>query len=179
MTRLLFVAVGAVLVAILAVPLILSMRFDDDDRYKEEMAEWHVRWADARSIETRQALLEDLDGIVPPYGSVSGAKRHRQYARAHELAVLADVAARDLTDRVREALGAAGPAGPFGCDTTADYSGSDQQIVDSTGLRLGWIEQACKVRGIAGLQLADMRADARFGWLEDEIKKLGEAADAR
>ena len=179
MTRLLFVAVGAVLVAILAVPFILSMRFSDDDRYKEQMAAWHVQWADARSIETRQALLEDFDGIEPQFGSVSGAKRHRQYGRAHELAVLADVAARDLTDRAREALGSAGPATPFGCDTIVEYSGFGQQILDSTGLRLGWIEQACEVRGIAGLQLADIRADARFGWLEGEIQKLGEPADAR
>jgi hypothetical protein len=170
--RLLFLAAAVVLLGVLFLPFLLSMRFSDSDRYNEELAAWHVRWGDAGSPDGRKSLLEELGRIKPPWASVSGVNRHRQYVRAHELVVLADEAADNLVNQVRASLGPGLPDAAFGCETLAEFSQDAGRILQESGLRLEWVAQACAVRAVARLQLAALRADALLDWLKDEIHKL-------
>lgn len=176
MTRLLFLVAAVVLLGILSVPLLLSRRYSDSDRYKGELAAWHVRWGFADSLEERQSLVEELGRIQPPLGSVSALNRHRHYVRAHELAVLSDEASNSLIEQVRTTLGPGDRGATFGCETLSEFSGDAGRILRESGVRTEWVSQACDVRAVARAQLAALRADALLDWLKDEIQALNPTA---
>jgi hypothetical protein len=179
MSRLLFLAAAVVLLGIISFPLLLSRRYSDSDRYKGELAAWHVRWGEAASLEERKSLVEELARIQPPLGSVSALSRHRHYVRAHELAALSDGASDSLIEQVRmtPGLGQGGPA--FSCETLAEFSGDASRILLESGVRMESVKQVCEVRAVARSQLADVRGDALLDWLKDEIRALEPASSSR
>ncbi|MBI2965217.1 MAG: hypothetical protein HYY34_03320 [Chloroflexi bacterium] len=170
MTRLLLLAAAVGLVGILSVPLLLSRRFSDADRYKRELAEWHVSWADASSRQARAALFANLERIRPPTASVTGASRHRRYVRAHQLQLLSVDAVEALAARVRGSLGDVGSA--FDCETLQQYEPQAGSIAQASGVQLGWVARACALQAAAELNLADVRSDALLDWLKDEIGEI-------
>lgn len=176
MTRLLFLVAAVVLLGILSVPLLLSRRYSDSDRYRGELADWHVRWGSAASVEGRKGLVEELGRIGPPLGSVSELNRHRQYVRAHELAVLSEEASNSLTEQVRMAPGLGDLVVTFACETLSEFSGDAERIQRESGVRIESVSQACEVRAVARAQLAALRTDALLDWLKDEIEDLEPAA---
>lgn len=176
MTRLLLLAAAVGLVGILSVPLLLSGRYSDADRYKRELADWHVRWGEAGPPEERASLFNELERIQPPLASVTGASRHRQYVRAHQLVILADQAADEMVDRVRAALNGDVTPGGFSCESVAGYSNEAARIAQVSGVQLEWVVRACDIRATARQQLADVRSDALLDWLRDDIREVRSGA---
>lgn len=166
-------AVG--LVGILSVPLLLSRRFSDADRYEQELAQWHVRWGSAASPQERASLVLELEGIKPPAASVTGVERHRRYVRAHQIFVLSERATGGLIAPVRESLGADPVLPAFGCESLRQYETRADFIESQTGIRIEWVARACDVQTTAGLNLGETRSEATVDWLKDEINAIQSA----
>lgn len=177
MTRLLLLAAAIGLVGILSVPLLLSRRHSDADRYLGELAQWHERWGTAEALQERADLILDLQRIRPPNASVSGVERHRRYVRAHELMVLSEQAADALAESIRESVAARVPdprLPGFGCDTVRRYADRADAIATETGVRLEWVASVCEVLNVAALNLGEVRSEATVDWLRDAIRAVGE-----
>ena len=168
-------AAAVIVVATFSLPFILSARLSDEDRYMQEMADWHWRRGEARSLEAQKALLAELEAIRSPLASVKGMEQHRDYVQTHQLSVLAEEAARGLLDDLTDGFDAAEPDREFTCDDVAGLSEERERLRQATGMNLEWIEQACGVRALARRHLAATRAQARFGWLGDGIDAIATA----
>jgi hypothetical protein len=158
----------------------LSRRYSDADRYQRELADWHVRWEPDSTLADRVALLGELERIEPPAASVDGMQRHRQYVRAHQLAVLTQSAAGSLVERVRSHTGDRNEV-TFGCETIRDFASQAGSIREHSGIELDWVVGACAARDAAWLNLGEVRSAAHIDWLRDAIdaaRPVGEVGAA-
>jgi hypothetical protein len=80
----------------------------EEDQYKRQMADWHVRWEDANIHFENEvqiiALLEELEAIKPPWKGGPELARHQDYVRAHRQYYLANQAADELVKQVWDSL---------------------------------------------------------------------------
>ena len=164
----------------------------DEDRYLQEMAEFHVEWDSFEVFvepESQLRLLGELVAIkVPREMGGLAATRHDQYVRMHQLRYNAEEMADELNYAASAVLEASGSDEIFSCAylRSPDFAGDADQVNEiyeaayEAGFTDEQIGRVCAmdnlsmgalihVRSLAGWELFD-------GWLAAAVARV-EAAE--